>query len=87
MALTMAVTPLAIADSRPAVETVTASVRPGHGYLELSVKGDTAQRFHIYSITGQLVKTVDVIGVANVELPNGLYIVKCSEWSKQVIVK
>lgn len=64
--------------------TIKASV----GSITLNVPGEDAVQFHIYSITGQAIKTVIVHqGSLSVELPRGYYIVKCSHWSKTVIVK
>lgn len=55
----------------------------------LSVNNDKGEKFHIYSITGQLVKTVTVPAKSEerIELKCGCYIVKCSQWSKKVMVK
>lgn len=89
-ALATTLAPAAMASQAPArqqVETVSSSVRPCAGYLEITATADAPMRFYIYSITGQLVKSIDVLGTVQVELPHGYYIVKCSEWSKQVIVK
>lgn len=57
--------------------------------ITLKVNADKIERFHIFSITGQLVKSVDVEpGVMQtVNLPKGCYIIKCSYWSKKVLVK
>lgn len=67
------------------------SVKSTSGALILSVghDNDTSARFLIYSITGQMVKSVDVAAGTDVtvELPSGYYIVKTSQWSKRVIVK
>lgn len=64
------------------------SIKVGHGQAELTVNGSNPIKFQIYSITGQLVKSVDVAdGSIIVELPRGLYIVKCDLWSKQIVVK
>ncbi len=81
----------AIASDRGArLEQASASVavKGGAGQIELSVTGGADVKFHIYSITGQLVKTVVVAeGSALVDLPRGLYIVKCDYCSKQVVVR
>lgn len=64
------------------------SVKVGQGQVELTVNGDEPVKFHIYSITGQLVKSVfPANGSIIVELPRGLYIVKCDKWSKQIVIK
>lgn len=62
------------------------------GGLELIAPADAADngaRFMVYSITGQVVKTVDVrVGSpVSVELPAGVYIVKCGKWSHRVVVR
>lgn len=71
------------------MDTDIASVSASSTGITLSVKGEKAERFYVFSITGQLVKTIDVdaAGVRTVELPRGCYIVKCSHWSKKVMVK
>lgn len=59
------------------------------GSLELVCPPDGhAYTFFIYSITGQQVKQVHLTDGASayVELPQGCYIVKCSAWSKKIIV-
>lgn len=64
------------------------SIKVGHGQAEFIVSGSKQIKFQIYSITGQLVKSVDLAdGSVVVELPRGLYIVKCDLWSKQIVVK
>lgn len=61
------------------------------GGVELSAPADAADavRFMVYSITGQVIKTVTVnAGVpVTVELPAGVYIVKCDKWSHRIIVR
>ncbi|MBE6318769.1 MAG: hypothetical protein E7081_07340 [Bacteroidales bacterium] len=63
------------------------AMKAGHGYIELSVPGDEAISFAIYSITGQSIKTITISGTMKVELPRGYYIVRCDQWSKTVVVK
>ncbi len=66
----------------------TVTLKVGQGQIELTVNGDELVKFHIYSITGQLVKSASSTnGSIVVELPRGLYIVKCDKWSKQIVVK
>lgn len=66
----------------------TVTVKVGQGQVELTACGDELVKFNIYSITGQLVKSVSFAnGSIVVELPRGLYIVKCDKWSKQIVVK
>ncbi len=50
---------------------------------------DKAITFEIYSITGQLIKSVNVPASTHVkiELPKGFYIVKCESWTRRVMVK
>lgn len=76
--------------SRPAMEQ-TSSVRTGSGRLELSVASaaEAPVRFYVYSITGQMLKSVDVAPGQSVcvDVPQGYYIVKCADWSKQVVVR
>lgn len=70
------------------VETVAAESRAAgvQGGIQLSATGNV--NFEIYSITGQRVKSVTVENsTAKVELPKGCYIVRCTDWSKKVIVK
>lgn len=56
--------------------------------LELSAPDDDGHQFFIYSITGQMIKTVMVYSSPiTVELYPGCYIVKCSDWAKQVVVR
>ena len=49
----------------------------------------TIKTFHVYGITGQLVKRVDVKAgdSAQLELKRGLYIVKCSRWARKIMMK
>ena len=59
----------------------------GKGTIAM-VAGDTT--FNIYSITGQLIKTVRVNAGTRVtiDMPKGFYIVKCAgRWSRKVVVK
>lgn len=64
------------------------SARPLSGAIELQCPpDDVTYTFQIYSITGQLVKTIRLHnGTALVELPQGCYIVRCQKWSKKIIV-
>ncbi|MCM1094578.1 MAG: hypothetical protein NC248_11740 [Bacteroides sp.] len=55
--------------------------------IELTVSDGDAHQFYIYSITGQMIKSVEVRESAVVDLPCGYYIVKCREWSKKIVVK
>ncbi len=81
----------------PAVQSDVASsltvaqptVRALHGGIELGNPLESSVTFAVYSITGQLVKQVDVAAGSqlSVDLPTGCYIVKCSKWSKKIVVK
>jgi hypothetical protein len=47
-----------------------------------------ATRFDIYSITGQLIRSVEVKSeTLTVELPTGCYIVRCPQGSQKVVVR
>lgn len=80
-------TPLAVAAQLVQIEAAEqVAAQPADGGLLLTASLPTA--FEVYSITGQLVKRVEVeAGSEKVELPNGCYIVRCPRWSKKVIVK
>lgn len=69
--------------------TLTTSVKASQGHIILSSSESKTITFHIYSIIGQLVKSVTVAPESEtiVEMPRGYYIVKCEKWTKQVIVK
>lgn len=59
-----------------------------HGGLEISCPPDgKAYTFQIYSITGQLIKKIQ-LSEANsfVELQKGCYIVKCEAWVKKAVI-
>ncbi|MBQ2838210.1 MAG: T9SS type A sorting domain-containing protein [Muribaculaceae bacterium] len=65
-----------------------ASVKATSGAITLVANSDEPIQFHIYSITGQAIKTITLSqGTTTIELPRGYYIVKCNYWSKTVIVK
>lgn len=71
-----------------AVTDAEPTVKINSGNLEISVPDDTIYNFNIYSITGQLVKTLKLSdGTASVELPRGCYIVKCEKWSKKIVIR
>lgn len=63
------------------------TIKPVKGGLEITVSDGKAHEFYIYSITGQLVKRVKADYTLTVELPQGYYIVKCSSWSKKIVVR
>ena len=65
------------------------SVEGGVGRVVLTA-GSVEGTFSIYSITGQLLKTVRVPadGHVTVDLPKGFYIVRYkNQWSRKVVVK
>lgn len=65
------------------------SVSGGVGHITFSA-GSADAVFSIYSITGQLLKTVRVgaDGHVTMEIPKGFYVVRCgSQWSRKVVVK
>lgn len=65
------------------------TVYGGKGTIAM-VAGDSDATFNIYSITGQLIKTVRVTAGTKVtiDVPKGFYIVKCAgKWSRKVVVK
>lgn len=57
------------------------------GQVELTVSSPEPESFAIYSITGQLIKSLTISGSELVDLPQGCYIVKCSKWSKTIIIR
>jgi hypothetical protein len=76
----------------PRVEQVSSdetTVVGGKGTIAM-VAGDSDATFNIFSITGQLIKTVRVNAGTKVtiDVPKGFYIVKCAgKWSRKVVVK
>lgn len=77
-------------DSMDVTEAVSerAQARMVRGGIQLSAITSETVHFEIYSITGQLVKAVELRNDSQtIELPNGCYIVKCQHWSKKVLVK
>lgn len=57
--------------------------------IEFTVADGTETKFYIFSITGQMVKSLSVASgtTAVAELPVGCYIVKCEYWSKKILVR
>lgn len=65
----------------PVIKTV-------NGGIELTNNSSETITFHIYSITGQIIKSLELSGGRiMVDLPQGCYIVKCNKWSKKVVVR
>ncbi len=59
-----------------------------HGGLEIACPSDgKTYTFQIYSITGQLIKKIQLSeAVSFVELQKGCYIVKCEAWVKKAVI-
>lgn len=58
------------------------------GFVELTAPEGDVVKFEIFSITGQLVKSVTVkSSTVKVDLPKGFYIIKCENWTKRVMLK
>lgn len=58
------------------------------GFVELTAPDGDVVKFEIFSITGQLVKSVTVkSSTVKVDLPKGFYIIKCENWTKRVMIK
>lgn len=61
-----------------------------NGCMTIDNYGDSRElTFTVYSITGQIVKSVSVANGSSmtINLPKGFYIVKCDYWSRKVVVK
>lgn len=64
------------------------TIKALNGSIVITVPGDNPIHFQIFSITGQAIKSITLgQGSTTIELPKGYYIVKCSHWSKTIIVK
>lgn len=77
------------ADQRIEVAQATATATGEQGRINFTA-GTTDAVFQVYSITGQLMRTIRVPAgaQASLELPRGFYIVKCSnQWSRKVVVR
>lgn len=77
---------------RPDVESVQIvksepSMRIVGSAVELTA--DVPTKFDIFSITGQLIRSVAVnpSAPAKIELAKGFYIVKCDSWTRRVMIK
>lgn len=69
--------------------TSSATVQGGVGHITL-IAGNVAEEFSLYSITGQLLRVVQVPANSQVTIdaPKGFYIVRCgSQWSRKVVVR
>lgn len=76
-------------DSRASSEVSVPQLKVSPYGVELIVEADSGEfNFRIYSITGQVVKTLKLSeGSELIELPQGCYIVKCEAWSKKIIIR
>lgn len=64
------------------------AVRVVGGQVEITVPGDEARQVTVYTLTGQIVRTLTAQpGVTQIDLPAGYYIVKCDRLSQRVIVR
>ena len=80
------------AEAKTSVESRVSERMPAvyvdKGYLELTAPDSEIVKFEIFSITGQLIKSITVKGsTAKVELPKGFYIIKCDAWTKRVMLR
>lgn len=58
------------------------------GVLTIENNSGKATRFTVYSLTGQVVKVVELkSGKADISLPRGFYIVRSENGSQKVVVK
>ena len=71
------------------IDTAGPQIRVADGALELTAPDNAATRFEIYSITGQLVKAVELQAARaeRIELPQGCYIVRTPGRSQKIVVK
>lgn len=88
--LSVAQSSYAIAADSPRQEIVvnepTVVSRPGAIEFSCTADGRT-YTFYVYSITGQLVKRLQLCeSNATVEIAKGCYIIKCEAWTKKVLV-
>lgn len=65
------------------------AMRPAEGGVELISSPSESTVFMVYSITGQLVKKVEVEASAQstITLPGGCYVVRCAAWAKKIAVR
>ena len=76
---------LTVAEERTAPQP---SAVPCEGGLRLTAPQGAPLTFHIFSITGQLVKSATLSEeIVCIELPRGCSVVKCGRWSKKVMVQ
>ena len=69
-------------------QTQAAAVRVSASSSGVQLTAHESTRFDIYSITGQLIKSLEVkLETVTVELPTGCYIVRCPQGSQKVVVR
>lgn len=85
--------PVAVGAAQPSSRIENAGSEPqaqgGKGTVTL-IAGDEDATFRLYSVTGQLLRTVKVSaqGRVTIDMPKGFYLVKCAgHWSHKVVVK
>ncbi|MBO7609604.1 MAG: T9SS type A sorting domain-containing protein [Muribaculaceae bacterium] len=69
--------------------TTGSNVQGGVGRITL-IAGNASEEFSIYSITGQLLRVVQVPAdsLLTIDVPKGFYIVRCgNQWSRKVVVR
>lgn len=69
-----------VAVTEPTLKAVT-------GGIEITINDDSKHDFYIYSITGQMIKSVTLSETSIIDLPQGCYIIKCENWSKKIVVR
>lgn len=83
------VTAAAPVSSRVEAVSNEPQVLGGKGSITL-IAGDEDATFRLYSVTGQLLRTVKVSaqGRVTIDMKKGFYLVKCAgHWSHKVVVK
>ena len=77
----------AFEDESIATVNVVPTLKSVSGGIETTVSDGIKHDFYIYSITGQMVKSVSLDDTSTIDLPQGCYIVKCESWSKKIVVR
>ena len=86
-AIAMSAVP-AMAQQHAPVDYVVTSTAGGKGVLTIENNSGNPCRFTVYSITGQVVRTMTVKpGSERIELQKGFYIVKSDYGSQKVVVR
>lgn len=79
-----------VADSQYSVSQKQGpTMRSVEGGIEFTVPDGSEIKFYIFSITGQMIKSLSVSSDTSsvAEVPAGCYIVKCEYWSKKILVR